>query len=563
MKKTLYIRLLFIIAGSALLASCQKKLDEYNPSGLTATTVYTTAIGFETLVNAAYSFDRFWYGKEEGYNVMEMGTDIWCSGSGDVFPQLTNYSNLQGNNTTALDSLWKNTYAAINLCNTGIAGVGNVSDYTAQQKTTREAELRFLRAFYYWHVVELWGGVHFTTQPVAGAITTANKTSVDTFYRQILTDLQFAVANLPATTGDYGRATVPVAKAFLARVYLTRGMNTQAVTMAKDVIDNYGYKLQPKYADLWNMGNLKNKEVIWAVDYSTNLANNDLVNAITYPYGHLRGSNSGHMLFLMVYDQVYTGSTAILFRDINNDRPFNRYMPTLSLLNLFDDANDSRYAASFQTVWYANRAGTGSINGTTTTGTFNIGDTALYCPKTVIPAGSLSKKYTTYDLSKVYGANGIPTQTKFYASLKKFKDSTRASIPEAQSARDVFVIRLAEMYLIAAEAEFNNSKPDAAAVYLNEIRKRAAIPGHEAAMQITGAQVTLDFILDERARELCGEQLRWFDLKRTNKLVSRIQVMNPDAARYVQPYHMVRPIPQSQLDAVTNKSIFTQNLGYQ
>ena len=269
------------------------------------------------------------------------------------------------------------------------------------------------------------------------------------------------------------------------------------------------------------------------------------------------------MLFLMVYDQVYTGSTAILFRDINNDRPFNRYMPTLSLLNLFDDANDSRYAASFQTVWYANRAGTGAINGTTTTRTFSIGDTAIYCPKTVIPAGSLSNKYTTYDLSKVYGSNGIPIQTKFYASLKKFKDSTRASIPEAQSARDAFMIRLAEMYLIAAEAEFNNSKSDSAAYYLNEIRKRAAIPGREAAMQITPAQVSLDFILDERARELCGEQLRWFDLKRTNKLVSRIQAMNPDAARYVQPYHMVRPIPQSQLDAVTNKSAFTQNPGYQ
>jgi hypothetical protein len=82
-------------------------------------------------------------------------------------------------------------------------------------------------------------------------------------------------------------------------------------------------------------------------------------------------------------------------------------------------------------------------------------------------------------------------------------------------------------------------------------------------MEITPAQVTLDFILDERARELCGEQLRWFDLKRTNKLVDRIKTMNPDAALYVQPYHFVRPIPQGQLDAITNKNVFTQNPGYQ
>jgi hypothetical protein len=330
-------------------------------------------------------------------------------------------------------------------------------------------------------------------------------------------------------------------------------MNTEAISMANDVINNYGYSLLPNYADLWNMGNLKNKEIIWAIPYSTNLANND-IKTNAYPYGHSRGSNSSHLLYLMVYDQV---NTSILIRDIDNGRPFNRYMPTLSLLNLFNDADDSRYQASFQTVWYANKSAT--VGGHL----FNVGDTAVYCAKTTIPAAEMnSHPYTTYDVSKVYDANGIPLQRKFYVSLKKFKDSTRTSVAEAQSARDVFVIRLAEMYLIAAEAEFNNGNPDSSAYYLNVIRTRAAIPGHEAAMQITASDVNLDFILDERARELCGEQIRWFDLKRTGKLLSRIQAMNPDAAQYIQSYHTVRPIPQSEIDAVSNKDSFTQNPGY-
>jgi hypothetical protein len=547
--KYLYILSISTVFITGLL-SCKKSLEENNPSGLTAETVYSNAAGFETMVNAAYTYTRFWYGKEEGYSVTEMGTDIWTSGTGDVYPQLSQYNNLQGSNTAALTTLWNNTYAAINLCNLGISKVNDVVDYTAAQKAGREAELRFLRAFYYWHVVELWGSVHFTTEPTNGVVTEANRTPVDTFYNQIFTDLKFAVENLPTTNSQYGRATQPVAKAFLARMMLTRGRNAEAIGLANDVIKNYGLTLQAKYVDLWNMANLKSKEVIWAVDYSTILTNNDIATA-TYPSGHPRGSNNGHLFFLMVYDQV---NTAILIRDIGNGRPFNRYMPTLALLNMFDANNDSRYEGSFQTTWLVNKA----------SGTFKVGDTAAVAAKVIIPPAEIaSKKYTVYDVAKVYGSDGVPIQRRFYVSLKKFKDSTRLSSNEAQSARDAFVMRLSEMYLIAAEAELKIGKADSAAYYLNVIRKRAAIPGKEANMVVAAGDVTLDYILDERAREFAGEQLRWFDLKRTGKMEARIKSMNPDAAKYFQSYHLLRPIPQTQIDAVTNKDVFTQNPGYQ
>ena len=551
MKNKIIVAVLFSTFAAIIFSSCKKKLVEHNPSGLTGQTLYSQAAGFETLVNAAYSFSRFWYGKEEGYSISEQGTDITTNGTGDVYPQLSTYNNLQGSNTVALNLEWNNLYAAINLCNLGIKQIADVKDYTAQQKSVREAELRFLRAFYYWHIVETWGGVHFTTEPTESATTTANRTPVDKFYDQIFADLQFAVSNLPATApSQWGRAWQPVAKAFLARMYLTRGKNNEAIGMANDVIKNYGFLLVPKYADLWNMGNLKNKEVIWSIDYSANLSLNDLTNA-AYPNGHPRGSNSGHLLFLMVYDQV---NATILIRDINNGRPFNRYMPTLALLNMFDETNDARYDASFQTVWYVNKAATG----------FVIGDTAAYASKkTIPPAEMASKKYTTYDLSKVYGTNGAPIQRRFYVSLKKFKDSTRPTFNEAQSARDAFVMRLAEMYMIAAEAEFNIGKLDSAAYYVNVIRTRAALPGRVANMQVLPSQITLDFLLDERAREFAGEQLRWFDLKRTGKLLDRVKAMNPDAAGFIQAFHSVRPIPQAQIDAVTNKDEFKQNPGYQ
>ncbi len=125
------------------------------------------------------------------------------------------------------------------------------------------------------------------------------------------------------------------------------------------------------------------------------------------------------------------------------------------------------------------------------------------------------------------------------------------------------MIRLAEVYLIAAEAQMKLGNLPAAADYINTVRTRAAKAGKAAAMQITPAQVTLDFILDERARELAGEQIRWFDLKRTGKLLERIRAYAPDNAVNLQDYHTLRPIPQTQLDAVTNKAEFTQNQGYQ
>lgn len=528
--------------------ACNNVLKEYNPSGLTAESVYTTPEGFETLVNAAYSYQRWWYGKEEGYNIAETGTDIWTSGAGEVYRDLTQYLNLQGNNG-ALASEWREFYAAINLCNAGINRIAGAG-LNATQRPVREGELRFLRAFYYWHIVESWGPTHFTTQETNGIISTANKTPVETIYNQIFEDLKFAAANLPVTQ-QYGRATKGAAQSFLARMYLTRNMNKEALETAQAVLTgNYGYKLEANYADLWKMSNLKTKEAIYVVDYSTNLAINDLANSTSNPYGHGRGSNNGHLLFIMKYDDR-PGMT----RDILNGRPFNRYMPTRFLLDLYAD-EDARYEGSFNQVWLA--------NSTSRPAGMNLGDTAVYCTRKEIPdAFEATRKYQTYDRSKIYNANGTVKDNLRYPSLSKFMDPTRASLNEAQSARDVFVIRLAEVYLIAAEAQLKLGNLQAAADYINVIRTRAAKTGKTAAMQIKADQVTLDFILDERARELAGEQIRWFDLKRTGKLIERIKAYAPDNAVNLQDYHTFRPIPQTQLDAVTNKTDFTQNTGYQ
>lgn len=544
------------------LCSCNKQLDEYNPGGASVENLITSPEGFEAAVNGVYTYNRSLYGKEEGVGLLEVGTDIWASAAADLQTSLTSYQNFTPDQPW-LNKLWQPCYGGINLCNLALKHIGEAGLATARRPVL-EAELRFMRAWYYWHLVETFGDTHFTLEPTDGMITTANRTPVAKIYDQIFTDMNFAVTNLPPTTGDYGRVTKPVAEAFLARLCLTRGKDQEASNYAYSVIKNYGFKLLSNYADLWNMSNQKNTEIVWATNYSTTLTYNS-------------GSNLMHMLFMMDYNTL-PGMT----RDLTNGYAGIKYMPTLSLLNLFNENDDARYNASFKQAWIANNTGTPStipvwtatevannpveLAGLEGHPKFAVGDTAVLITK--YPIDDFQQKYTThyryrtYDVNDVYNADGTTKDRSHYISLKKFDDPTRTSANETQSSRDVFIFRLAEMYLIASEAQMKLGKTDSAAYFVNEVRTRAALPGHTAAMQVGAGAVTLDFLLDERARELAGELLRWFDLKRTNKLVERITNMNPNAKPYIKSFHIVRPIPQSQIDAVTNKTEFLQTADY-
>jgi hypothetical protein len=94
--------------------------------------------------------------------------------------------------------------------------------------------------------------------------------------------------------------------------------------------------------------------------------------------------------------------------------------------------------------------------------------------------------------------------------------------------------------------------------WLNKVRDRAAKPG-TTLTQLTAAQLNIDAILDERARELGGEEDRWQELARTGKLIERAAKYNPNAAN-IKAHHVLRPVPQEQIDLSTNK--FKQNDGY-
>jgi hypothetical protein len=536
-----------LLLGSA---SCNTFLEEENLSGLTADSYYATTEGIESLVNSCYTPMKFWYGKEAGIAMSETGTDILTFGSGMEAPEIARYDITFNARTASVDFEWQRLYTALNTCNTAVARI-KLSPLPEETKKIREGEARFLRAFYLWHIVETWGPVHLTTEETKGMVLTANKSSVENFYKQIFEDLEYATNNLPLTSGEYGRATKPAAEAFAARMHLTRKNYGEASRLAQNVINGYGFSLLPKYGDLWDINNVRNAEVVWNVNFTADQILNNDYQGSGYPIRE--GGNNAHMFFIMVYD-VVPG----MERDIPNGRPFARFMPTAYLLDLFDESKDARYEATFQTVYYANQT-----DASKRPEGMNVGDTAIYISKKIIPKEEkAAKNYLTIDRSTTYNAQDLPVVRNRFMSFKKFLDPARPTVAAQHSRRDAFVIRLAEMYMIVAEAELLGGDPGLAVQHINAVRRRAALPGKELEMEVTATDLSLDFILDERAREFAGEQQRWFDLKRTGKLVERVQKYNPDAASNIQPFHTLRPIPQNQLDAVTNKNEFTQNEGY-
>ncbi|MFV0521603.1 MAG: RagB/SusD family nutrient uptake outer membrane protein [Mangrovibacterium sp.] len=533
---------------SVSLVSCADFLSEENKSSL-SDQYYETEAGVRDLTDACYTPLRYWFGKEKASNFSESCTDILTRAKGHTNQAIVNYSSGFTADNGELYDLWGYNYQALNFCNEALYRLGQIDMEDGARLT---GEVSFLRAMYSWIIAEMWGDTHYTTEPSRGVITTANYTSVDEIYKQIFADLEVAIANCPETTEEGGRVTKWAAKAMKARMLLTRGEKEAAAGLAKEIIDNGPFSLFSDYASLWNMSNSEgstNSECIWYVNYTSDLLLDQELNNSAQE----RGGNNLHLMYGMKYD-VEPGMS----RDLVNGRPFNRYMPTRFLLELFDQENDQRYQGSFKTVWY--------MNNPESKGDYvNMTDTAIYLVAGTIPASEYERVAQTYQLKGIddlYDADGTPkTARDVTFQISKFDDPTRPAVATVESARDFFVFRISEMYLIVAEG-YMESDPTTALAYLNTLRKNRAIEGHEAAMEVAASDLTLDYILDERARELCGEQLRWFDLKRTGKLVERVKAHNTDGAPNINGNHYVRPFPQDFLDAIQNKTDFTQKPGY-
>jgi len=533
------IKKVLIAVGIISIFSCQDYLAENNIANVSASSYYTTAAGLEDAVKATYGIIKEFYGTELGFSMTVFGTDTYTNGADGSHKYLNWYNNQHNSAAAYFRDTWRIFYRSINQANAVINRAEAIDDMDANLKNTRLAEVKFLRALSYFNLVRHYGDVHLSLEETEGVETTANRTSKTEIYNAIISDLNEAISALPDSQTDYGRVTKPAAQFLLAKVHLTNGNAQGAVDNMTAVINNPRFSLLEEWSDLWDINNEENSEVVFSIINSKQQVDEGLDN-----FGH-----RGHLYFLMEYDKK-PGMT----RDTENGRPWKRFRPTNYLLSLWDRTKDARYDKGYKHVWYANNPVAGQ----------KVGDTALYIPGPGVDKNGVDQDAKWNDAAKSSVIYQVYTTDQYnqitFPSMNKWIDNTRPNRQHTQGQRDFILMRLADAYLIRAEANHKLGNNAAAAADINIIRKRAAWDGKEAEMEITAADINIDFILDERARELVGEGHRWFDLVRTGKLIDRVKAHNLDATGNIQAHHVLRPIPLDQIDRTEGG--YPQNSGY-
>jgi hypothetical protein len=582
-----YKQYLMAAAAASLLFTAQScDLDEYNPGGSTAEEAFKTETGYNTIINAIYAY---WggqlYGREDPVLLFNGGNDEWINIANSGYGrQLSKYEETLAT-TGQFKNTWVRLYEIVNDCNSAIERNDQAEFTDSKMKTIRLGEAHFMRAFAYWHIVENFGNVDLRTTETKEFSQYCYRSSYDEFYDLMLDDCDKAIEYLdvnPYPTTDVGRATKKAAYGLKARIALTRihYCTSQsdkdkyyeiAEEAAKYVIDNQSSLNVSMYstpAEVFAKENNKtNKEALFVVTHSTE---STLNMKSSNPY-RLHG----------YFHAKYTSWVGMVGSyEYGNDRYGKNggmcMMPTKHLLELYNEDIDARYNAWFREEYKLNSTSDftwdesnlahfekpSSMAGQT----IKVGETALLFTKKQIP-NKRNLPYAVVDIDDTYDpiTGVVSTDANFnihFPSLLKYEDGNLEtkglSYNSELGANDVFMMRLPEMYFIVAECEVMKSGGSTAkaADYINVIRKRAAVPGKESQMTVSASDMNLDFILDERSRELCGEHLRWFDLKRTGKLIEYVKKYNPNITNQACE---LRPIPQSFLDSILNPDEFGQN----
>lgn len=549
-------------AGIAFLFSCfvfscnessfleEKPLDFLSPEN-----AYNTYADYETALTGLYAKVRANF-----YN-----SDFVFFQETDVAKNARDNNNFMGNlkdwltpQQAGVADVWDREYKLINNANTIISRIES-SSLNAEQKSQVAAEAKFFRAFGYRTLVYIFGGVPLVLEENVSPKTDFTRNSKEEVLKAMYDDFLEATTVLPDihTVVD-GKISNLVAKHYLAETCISLGLYDDAIRLASEVIDNpntglmkvrFGSHKSEEGDVYWDLFRRKNQnrktsgntEALWVIQMEPDVEGGYLTSTSYRPY----------------YLERFAAPVTYSCTDPEGKKAF------LSS-NGRSDANVGGRGVSnmSNTHWWLYEVWGDDFSNDMRNSKYNVVRDAYYdLPTSKYYGKSIIAPETKSKLLEEQSWRWYPWPTKIttpgehpealYAdpALKTLKSTAGATY------LDQYMLRLAETYLLRAEAFLMKGDKEKAANDINEVRNRA----HTS--EVVASEVTIDYILDERARELVYEEFRRITLGRLGKYVERVRKYNTLNGPRVEDYHELFPIPYSAIEA-NKDAVLEQNPGY-
>ncbi|GAB3010843.1 RagB/SusD family nutrient uptake outer membrane protein [Niabella terrae] len=557
--------MIVILALTASISCGKNFLDEdpyssYRTGATDPQTIEAQVIGLHRIFAELWG----WSGRQGFTSCWQIGMDITSAGATEgVENPFFQYANLNSENG-GVSYLWEKCYDFINHANVIIAAVAETNNGAA-------AEARFFRAYAYNTLVNLWGPVPLLKEPVASPAFNYTRQPVAEINQLIEEDLEYAIANLPdmGQAANESRINKDIARQLAAEVYLRMGMQddsyfSKAEQMASAIISNTSYQLISArygkflgesgdfYRDMFRYGNQRrsegNTEAIWTFELEYNRDVNG--GTIDNPQQRRVWQPAYHKWDGMVNADSLGGRG-------NGRLRLSNFMKYTVWAGLDGDIRNSNFNIRRTTNY--NRPGFSATIGITAAGYRVASNDASAVTTKTVKTGDPVVPFATDSLEVWYP---YPTKWGGYDPADDFGYAL---------VKDWPVMRLGETYLLRAEARLRQNNAAGAASDINILRDRAfklarANSGNANLGKVTVSDMTVNFILDERARELISEENRRMTLVRTGTLKSRI-ALNGDAGpsdkitNGFNDYNVLLPIPLNEIQ-LNKDAILDQNDGY-